>query len=543
MLVSAYSNRIYKKQINKYLQNMLRECNDIKIALYSLVVREKLDVKDLNTTYVIQNYGVNTYFANMIIRKVKETLESRNELQKEYISQIEEQIVSQNERIEKFENKLIYWRTMKDKIVKSYKHFVNETIFPYQFKNNKVYYKDKEYELWEFELYVDRRIRQIKNSIYHAKNKLNRLNQKLENMKKKAPISCFGGKDFFKKQFTVDGYIQNHKQWRKEFDAKRHSNFTISGCANYEDGSMCVRYNVENEVLSIMSHKQSIIPKGKKYAKSEWFEIPCKFKYREQEYLEAISQRNTVAYEIIDKGEYFIIKADFELEKNKNEDFLTTCLEGVNSLDINVDRYAITELDKHGNLLKRKVIYFDLDGLSSNQITKVLEKAAIEIANFCGKNGKPLVREDISIIKFKPTGDAKTNKQLTQFAYDKMISTTDRCCFTHNIEIYKINPMYTSQQGKLKYMAKYGMSTHESAAFCVGRRFLFSLFNKDGKVTKLYYENLGQYKRFGKIKTVAKAFQKLKTHNIFKLNNLKTQLKDYKKLNKYIEAVNQEIYG
>ena len=43
------------------------------------------------------------------------------------------------------------------------------------------------------------------------------LNTKLEQMKNHHPISCFGTKDFFKKQYTVDEFKKNHKKWKDEF--------------------------------------------------------------------------------------------------------------------------------------------------------------------------------------------------------------------------------------------------------------------------------------------------------------------------------------
>ena len=40
------------------------------------------------------------------------------------------------------------------------------------------------------------------------------------------------------------------------------------------------------------------------------------------------------------------------------------------------------------------------------------------------------------------------------------------------IHVYKTNPAYTSQIGKVKYMKKKGLSIHVSAAYVIGRRIL-----------------------------------------------------------------------
>ena len=541
MIISAYSNRIYKQNICSNLEDMLIECNNIKIIIYSKIKNNKLNLDEVNTTYIINNYHINTYFANMIIREIKAILSSNEELQIIYIDDITQKINNQNDKLNILLKKLQYWKNMKQQIIVYINNKQNKTIFPFVFQNGYVITKDKKYNIQEFEYYVNYKIKQFKNNIYNCKNKLNRLHQNLENMKLKTPISCFGSKSFFKKQFTIDKYINNHNLWKKEFQLKRYYHFTISGSKNHIDGSMCVRYDNINNRLHIMSHKQGIISNNKKYTKQEWFDIPCIFTYKQQEYLNALQNRETVAYEILDKGDYFIIKAVFEY-KNTNQlnNYITN---GINAIDINVDRFALIELDNNGNLLKRKVIYFNLDGLSSNQVTKLLEKVTIECVNFCKQNNKPLVREDIKTIKFKPTKDSRTNKKLTQFAYNKMINIIDRCFYTNDIEVFRINPSYTSQQGKLKYMQRLGLSIHESAAMCKGRRFLLSDYDDKGKLIKLYYENMLQYEQFGTIKQISKDFKKLRTNDIYKLNKLSINIKNYTKLKTYIKDVNNYLYS
>ena len=530
MIVSAYSNRIYKFSIASSLEQLLIDCNNIKIKLYSDIINGKINLDDVNTTYIIANYGLNTYYANMVIREVKAIIKSQQELQKLYISNYKDKITKQENKIKTLENKLKYWLELKKLCIKQTKNFENKTVLPFVFKNNKVVTKDKEYSLYKFELLVNKRIQNLRNSLHISKNRLNRLKQKLTNIQTKTPVCCFGSKSFFKKQFTVDKYKNNHKLWKQEFWKRRYSSFVISGCSNFTDGSMCVRYN--GTELQIMSHKQGIIPSGGKYAKQQWFSIPVEFKYKLNEYIEALSNRETIAYEIIDKGAYFIIKATFE-EINKVP-LLTDYSQGVNAIDINVDRYALVELDACGNMLRRKVIKFDLDNLNSNQATKELEKLAIEVAEFCFSNGKPLVRENIKSIKFKSTENKKTNKKLTQFAYDKMLTTIDRALYKQGIEVYKVNPAYTSQQGRIKYMRPMGISVHEAAAFCIGRRFMFSK-------NKLYYENLKELKRFGSIKQIAAAFKKLNNKTIYNLKKIPIESKNYKNLTQYVNAVNNYI--
>ena len=551
MIVSAYSDRIYKDSLLKWdyfaVQSMLIDCNDIKFALLSKIVRGEISLDELNTTKVIEDYHVNTYYANMIIREVKALIKSQEELQPRYIDDTKTKITEQKDKIDRLEKKLSFWRKLKAKTISYSTDEKNEFIFPYSFVDKKVVHttgtKGKEktiYELWQFELYAERRIRQIKNTLYHAKNKLHKLKQKLNKLETKRISVCFGSKAFFKKQWTIDKYINNHDEWYQEFSNKRHYHFVISGNAGSVDGSMCVRYNREFEILNIMSHRQGNTPDGNKYAKAQWFSIPCSFKYRKAEYLKAINHNETMAYELLDYGNYFIVKAVFELKNDTP--LMAYDGSGIVSIDINIDRYALTVLDDNANLIKRQVLYFDLDGLSSQQATKVLENVAIEVSNICKVVGKPLVRENIKDITFKDTGDRKRNKQLTQFAYDKMINTIDRRLTKDGVTVYKVNPTFTSKQGKLKYMQQMGLSIHEAASYTIGRRFMLNRTDENGK-TILYYENLNQYAHFGSIKKLSKDLNKLSVSTMYQLNKIPVKLNDYKTFSKYVKAVNDYIYG
>ena len=124
-----------------------------------------------------------------------------------------------------------------------------------------------------------------------------------------------------------------------------------------------------------------------------------------------------------------------------------------------------------------------------------------------------------------------------------MINTIDRCFNKNDIKVFKTNPCFTSQQGKLKYMSRFGLSIHESAAMCIGRRFLLSDYDDNGKVKKLYYEDMLQYKEFGSIKKVSKAMKKLKIDTIYRLNKIPIKIKNYKTIDKYVKAVNVYIYN
>ena len=146
-----------------------------------------------------------------------------------------------------------------------------------------------------------------------------------------------------------------------------------------------------------------------------------------------------------------------------------------------------------------------------------------------------MVLEELKKIKFKNTGDSKRNKLLTQFAYTKMIAIIERAMEKNCYQVFKVDPKYTSQQGKIKYMARYGLSIHESAAFCIGRKFLFS------KEKEPYYEYLEDFSKYGKIASVSKALKELRVKDFYILHKLPVYQSEHKTIKKYIQAVKTAI--
>ena len=109
MIISTYSNRIYKNKIDtKQLDQLLIDCNDAKIYCYSQLANQKITEKNLNTTYVIKKFDINTYYANMITRIAKNCVKSNIELQSLYINDLLESIENQNNKITQLKDKLLF---------------------------------------------------------------------------------------------------------------------------------------------------------------------------------------------------------------------------------------------------------------------------------------------------------------------------------------------------------------------------------------------------------------------------------------------------
>lgn len=59
---------------------------------------------------------------------------------------------------------------------------------------------------------------------------------------------------------------------------------------------------------------------------------------------------------------------------------------------------------------------------------------------------------------------------MSQFAYNCMITAIKSRADKMGVEVYEVNPAYTSQIGKIKYMKRLGISIHEAASYVIARR-------------------------------------------------------------------------
>ncbi|UNC91732.1 IS200/IS605 family accessory protein TnpB-related protein [Candidatus Contubernalis alkaliaceticus] len=178
-----------------------------------------------------------------------------------------------------------------------------------------------------------------------------------------------------------------------------------------------------------------------------------------------------MAWEIVDKGDYYIFKAVVHIPSNKNINYSKE--DGLIGVDINYDHLAVVEIDRFGNILNKKVLKFNLEEKTTGQSVKIIENIAIQLIDIANKKNKPIVLEDLNTTDSKSKlayGSKKANRKITQFAYKKIIDAIQSRAHKVGIAIFLVNPAYTSQMGKFKYMKPKGLSVHLAAAYVIARR-------------------------------------------------------------------------
>lgn len=309
--------------------------------------------------------------------------------------------------------------------------------------------------------YLDPKIRKIKSRIRNIKNrrekciiKLNKLHKRSED---KDVSVCFGSKALFKKQNTV---YDDHKEWLKVFRKNRNKGMTVSGRSDAVQGNFVFRYDSMNHTLRYksMSGKEILLnnvvfPYGQKY-------VDYAVNLREN--------RKAVAWRLEISGNKILVKCMVELpEKEMNYYTESGCI----GIDMNTDNISVAETDKYGNLIYHKVIRFNLENKSSGLREQILSAALEEAFTRAKTVHKPIIMERIKGLHNEALYKNKQlNRKIESFAYDNITKLASSKSYKYGIKVYTVNPAFTSQIGKIKYMRHHGLSIHEAAAYTIARR-------------------------------------------------------------------------
>jgi IS605 OrfB family transposase len=173
-------------------------------------------------------------------------------------------------------------------------------------------------------------------------------------------------------------------------------------------------------------------------------------------------------------GEYYI-HLSYEEEVYGREIAYDEPIQGerIAGIDINIDRIAVSIVSKQGNYVQSKVFYcHELEYVRANKRNNLIGETVRDVYDWLlQENVGAVVIENIQLRQQHDT-DKRFNRFTHNFKKKKLTETILRRGMRLGFRIKKVNPAYTSVIGRFKYMKKYGLSVHESAAFVIGRRGL-----------------------------------------------------------------------
>ena len=330
-------------------------------------------------------------------------------------------------------------------------------------------------------LYLNPRARKLKMDIHFMEHRLHNLKRRLERLKREQAEGilhiCFGGKKLLRQRQAVKNGTQLH-DWQRMWDRRRHRDMLLVGRHDSIGGNFIARYDTNSHTLRYRSiqGRQIDIPNVRFLYGQDWVDAAVN--------AHDIAMRNKklppdqqiegwkpgpVTWAIKDCGDAIQVKCMISLPADPH---INSCYsDGCVAFDMNYDNFAVSETGPEGELLEHYVVPFQMEGRTSGQITNAISESLEKIFRHAASVNKPVAMEDIEHPdKCLLYGNKRANHKISEFAHSKVTYLAERKGQKYHLNVKKVNPAYTSQIGKLKYMCLLGLSVHESAAYVIGRR-------------------------------------------------------------------------
>lgn len=494
--------------------------NDYKMDLYNQLFDSRFHSKgplvgQTYSRYLKGKYSVNDYYACAIYGAASGAVSSQWERNVMNIRSLNDQIKVKQGKIASAQKGLDKKRQIKASIVTYVKTGKWNKPYP-QCKlkvsgKTIVTYQKKKIPLDCFERTIEADIRFLKKKLSNLKFGLDRSKKKLEKMAKKLKKIVFGSRVFYSKKDQPDTDI---KQWKKEFNERRHHSMSLPGRHTSKVGNFLAAYDLKERTLTIrcMNGRKCVFKDFQLVRYQDVF--LSKFDVSPKE-------RESICYNFkIEKDEYgrtyIIPSVTMSLPvEGQNCGFSNGCV----SVDLNVDHVAVSNIDARGYRLESFTVPFDLKGKTSGQISDILGRKMSIIGAYCEKVKKCLVIEDLDTTGSKSRlqyGSKLRNRKISSFAYKKMTESIRAQGYKRNFAVYKVPPEYTSQIGKLRYMRQMGLSIHEAASYVIGLVGMgkTELLSLPPELEELLPESAPQdlKKRWA---MVSRAFKNIRTHAFY----------------------------
>lgn len=486
-----YCDEMPEGDFLKFVENLHR-FTDIKIQYYNVLYDSKYKKEQAEvrlqggnmTSWCKKTFGIGDYYVAAINQTAAGQLSSQKERIKLYINDRLSEIAEIEDKMADLREQLDKKYKVKAAILSYYKTGKFEK--PYskcsiRVKNGLLSgYKIDAQPVEEYERKVETHIRRFKHRMKMLQFRLKRKQEKLNHLKNDIPERIiFGSKAAYSQKDNPD-----NENWQEEFMDRRYSAILFPGRHTSKYGNFLVKYHMHTGCLTVR------MMDGSEIAFPE-FSLP---RYETEffaNFTASPEDRNAIGYQFLlrkdGKGRSYILPQvilTFRENMHINHGFSNGCI----SMDLNVDHVALADINEKGELEHTYVIPFNLSDRTTGQSKNIIGNLMTEIGRICRDAKKPLCMENLDF-KRKKAGvhykNKEQNKQLSSFAYKKFRESAFTQGRKFEFAVYMTNPAYTSFIGKVKYMKKYGISIHSSAAYVIGLR---CMSESDGKFS--WYEQI-----------------------------------------------------
>ena len=320
--------------------------------------------------------------------------------------------------------------------------------------------------------------RKLKADLFHAKQKLNRMNRSLKNRlavlnSRKLEI-CFGSKKLFLAQYHLtENHMTSHKVLYEAFCKRRDNRALYIGSKDEQRGNLLIQLV---PMVNIGKGNSYAIQIRKNTKKREYVRGTCNFKHMGGLLAKLIIDKtHGITYRIKFRGKKCYLQAMITIDRSSS-DCVTRGTYGTIGLDYNDGFIEMAETNETGNLVNLKHIDLKYHGTGTkaeNEIRQVVS----DIVNYAISVGKDIVIEDLDFKKTKAKTEKANsdrgkayNKIIHLFDYSRYKSTFENCCYLRNVNLIKVNPAYTSKIASQKYCNQRKLVIHQGASFVIARK-------------------------------------------------------------------------
>ena len=314
-----------------------------------------------------------------------------------------------------------------------------------------------------------KRLGKLKFHIYNIYNSINRIRQKIKNLKRqlneKKPDICMGTKKLARSD------MKSFKQHRDS-----QINYIGRACEKQGNTNFQMQYVKKGNFFTMKVRRD--FGKWKVDRTPERFVYgKCYFKYGSRQLRDAMRDNTSpVTVSVIKRDDryylFVIVTVSYE-----NSAIVTRKGHGVIGIDFNKGFLTVSEIDSNGNLIKTDILKYRFR--KGNKTQSDLENCISKILKKASETGKDVCFEDLNFKdKKSKTSKGKTDKgkkynnmlhSLAYSLYDKLITNM---AFRNKIGIIKVNPAWTSWIAENKFCNRMKLNIHNGSAFVIARRGL-----------------------------------------------------------------------
>jgi IS605 OrfB family transposase len=317
------------------------------------------------------------------------------------------------------------------------------------------------------------KLHQKKRRLAYLETKLARLEADLENGKVRI---AFGSKKLWRAQFDLaaNGY-ESHGQWLADWRAARSSQWFIVGSKDETGGcQLCVAMLSEQGIdLRVR------VPDGLAGQFGKYHVIgDLHFAYGHDRVTAAIEanqskdHRQAIAYRFKRDAKGWRVFVSVAVAKPPS---VTDKRLGVIGVDLNADHLAVAETDRFGNPLRAGSVPLVTYGKTTDQANALIGDACKTIVDHAAATGKPISIERLDFSGKKAALEDESPRyarMLSSLSYNQIKQTLKARAFRLGVEVFEVNPAYSSVIGRTKYAARYGLTVHQAAALVLAQRIL-----------------------------------------------------------------------